>query len=118
MCDFNGFVVPEMIKVRPVVVLAANKRNKELVTVVPLSTTAPAKLEEHHHELSRNPLPDKQHLSCWAKCDMVVTVSLHRLDRYKLGTRDFRTFTISDEDFLEVQRGVVSALSLSAAVNK
>ena len=41
MCDFAGYVLPEMVKVRPVVVIARNRKNRQLVTVVPLSTTAP-----------------------------------------------------------------------------
>lgn len=116
MCDFCGFVEPEMVKTRPVVILAKNKRNSQLVTVVPLSTTAPSLQEDHHHELSTNPLPDKPHISCWAKCDMVVTVSLRRLDRYQIGRREFVVPTISDKDFLEIQRGVVAALSLRSIV--
>jgi len=114
MCDFDGFKEPEMVKIRPVVVLARNKRNSRLVTVVPLSTTAPAVLEDHHHELSTNPLPDKPHVSCWAKCDMVITVSLHRLDRYKIGRRDYIVPQVSESDFIAIRLGVISALSLSA----
>jgi uncharacterized protein YifN (PemK superfamily) len=34
MCDFKGYVVPEMVKVRPVVVVARNRKNRWLVTVV------------------------------------------------------------------------------------
>lgn len=41
MCDFSGFKEPEMVKVRPVVVLAKHKHNARLVTIVPLSTTEP-----------------------------------------------------------------------------
>jgi uncharacterized protein YifN (PemK superfamily) len=60
MCDFKGYVVPEMVKIRPVVVVARNRKNRKLVTVVPLSTTAPDALEDHHHELGANPLPWKR----------------------------------------------------------
>ena len=28
MCDFSGYVVPEMVKVRPVVVIARNRKNR------------------------------------------------------------------------------------------
>ncbi len=83
MYDFAGYIVPEMIKVRLVVVLARNRKNRRLVTVVPLSTTAPSVVEDHHHELATNPLPAKAGVRCWAKCDMVATVSLARLDRVK-----------------------------------
>jgi len=113
MCDFSGFVVPEMVKIRPVVVLARNKENHRLVTVVPLSTTEPQRLTVHHHELSDNPLPDKPHTSCWAKCDMVNTVSVDRLDRYKLGANHFVVPEISQADFDEIRAGVASALGLA-----
>lgn len=48
MCDFSGFQVPEMIKVRPVVVLRKHSQNRQLVTIVPLSTTAPDHMTGHH----------------------------------------------------------------------
>jgi uncharacterized protein YifN (PemK superfamily) len=41
ICDFRGYEVPEMIEVRPVVVIRKHRTNSLLVTVVPLSTTAP-----------------------------------------------------------------------------
>ncbi|HJW23477.1 MAG TPA: type II toxin-antitoxin system PemK/MazF family toxin [Rhodocyclaceae bacterium] len=114
MCDFSGFVVPEMVKTRPVVVIAKHKRNPQLVTVVPLSTTVPTVLEDHHHELSKNPLPDKPHITCWAKCDMVATVSLQRLDRYRIhGTRNYVVPVISEADFQAIRHGVIAALGLS-----
>lgn len=113
MCDFVGFIVPEMIKVRPVVVLARHKHNRQLVTVVPLSTTEPNQLADHHHELSVNPLPDKPHVSCWAKCDMVATVALARLDRYKLGPRQFVVPEVSFADFAAIRAGVAAALQLT-----
>jgi len=112
MCNFSGFVVPEMVKIRPVVVLAKNRENHKLVTVIPLSTTEPHKIESHHHELSVNPLPDNPHVSCWAKCDMVYTVSIDRLDRYRLGANHYVVPEISIEDFTEIRCGVVSALGL------
>jgi uncharacterized protein YifN (PemK superfamily) len=119
MCDFHGFVEPEMVKTRPVVVLARHKRNSRLVTVVPLSTTAPTIQEDHHHELSENPLPDKpNYVSCWAKCDMVVTVSIDRLDRYKMGRRDYVVPIMKDADFQAIREGVVVALELGQLLEK
>jgi len=112
MCDFVGYVVPEMVKVRPVVVVARNRKNRQLVTVVPLSTTAPDKLEDHHHELSANPLPGKGHVTCWAKCDMIATVSLSRLDRYKTAHRTYETPKLPDADFQAIRRAIASALGL------
>jgi len=112
MCNFSGFVIPEMVKIRPVIILARNKKNSKLVSVVPLSTTKPDILEAHHHELSINPLPDKPYTSCWAKCDMVNAVSLNRLDRYKLGQHKFIIPTVSEEDFDKIKTGVANALGL------
>jgi len=113
MCDFSGYVVPEMVKVRPVVVIARNRKNRQLVTVVPLSTTPPDALEDHHHQLAANPLPGRERITCWAKCDMVATVSLVRLDRYKVGRRQFVVPTLPKADFDPICVGVLNALGLT-----
>lgn len=112
MCDFSGFVVPEMVKTRPVVVLSSHRRNSKLVTVVPLSTTKPGLMEDHHHEMQTPPLPDKPHTACWAKCDMIYTVSTHRLDRYKIGPNQFVTPKVDETDFAAIRAAVVAALNL------
>jgi uncharacterized protein YifN (PemK superfamily) len=110
MCDFRGFVAPEMVKTRPVVVIKQHKRNRNLVTVVPLSTTEPTYLEDFHHELERSPLPKAPPgTRVWAKCDMIYTVSLSRLDRYKVG-REYFDLTISPEQFSVIQEAVRKAL--------
>lgn len=114
MCDFSGFVVPEMVKKRPVVVVARNRKNRQLVTIVPLSTTAPDQLEDHHHELVVNPLPGKEHITCWAKCDMIATVSLHRLDRYKAAHRQYVVPVLGDADFAAIKLAITNALGLAA----
>lgn len=116
MCDFSGFVVPEMVKMRPVVVLAKHKHNSQLVTIVPLSTTEPDEIAAHHHEISVCPFPDKPKATrMWAKCDMVYTVSLHRLDRYKMKIPNGRKYIVpalADNDFLSIKRAVIVALGL------
>ena len=113
MCDFKGYVVPEMVKVRPVVVLARNRKNRQLVTVVPLSTTAPTALEDHHHQLAANPLPGKVSVICWAKCDMVATVSLARLDRVKGPGRQYVVPVLPTADFEAIRRAVANGLNLA-----
>jgi len=112
MCDFAGYVAPEMVKVRPVVVLARNRTSRGLVTVVPLSTTAPDKLEYHHHQLATNPLPTKAGVICWAKCDMVATVALARLDRVKGSKRQYMVPKMAAADFEAIKIGVAHALDL------
>jgi uncharacterized protein YifN (PemK superfamily) len=115
-CDFTGHIIPEMVKVRPVVVLATHPDNKQLVTVVPISTTESLPQRAYHHKISENPLPDKTTV-CWAKCDMIATVSLARLDLYQLarlpdGTRQYVTPVVDAADFDEIQKCVKSVLGL------
>jgi len=119
-CDFAGMVVPEMVKKRDVVVIARNKHNSQLVTVVPLSTTAPVRVEDYHHALERNPRPDGDpHTVVWAKCDMLYTVSLARLEFYytrtRRGGRQYVAPTLSPTDQAGVMRGVCAALSIRMA---
>ncbi|MGB6211660.1 MULTISPECIES: type II toxin-antitoxin system PemK/MazF family toxin [Pseudomonas] len=114
ICDFRGYEVPEMIKVRPVVVIRKHKTNSLLVTVVPLSTTAPDRILDHHLEL-------QSHLQgaspvCWAKCDMVATVSLSRLDRIKSrdrhGKRVYVISHLETDEFYAIKVAVRRALGL------
>lgn len=119
MCDFTGFIEPEMIKRRPVVVIARNRLNNKLVTVVPLSTTEPYALQAHHHQLSVNPLPDKQGIQCWAKADMVATISTERMDRVKIKTPAGRQYVmpvVSAFDLAAIRRCVVHALQLKNTI--
>ncbi|MNC18619.1 PemK-like protein [compost metagenome] len=114
ICDFRGYEVPEMVKVRPVVVIRKHRSNRLLVTVVPLSTTAPDCMLEHHLELA-------SHLhgaspTCWAKCDMVATVSLSRLDRIKSrdrqGNRVYVISQLETDEFHAIKVAVRRALGL------
>ncbi|KPG89144.1 hypothetical protein AEQ67_33220 [Pseudomonas sp. RIT-PI-q] len=114
ICDFRGYEVPEMIKVRPVVVIRKHRTNSFLVTVVPLSTTAPDRVLEHHLQLP-------SHLQgaspiCWAKCDMVATVSLSRLDRIKSrdrqGKRVYLISQLETDEFHAIKAAVRRALGL------
>jgi uncharacterized protein YifN (PemK superfamily) len=114
ICDFRGYEVPEMIKVRPVVVIRKHKSNSMLLTVVPLSTTAPDRILDHHLEL-------QSHLQgasavCWAKCDMVATVSLSRLDRIRSrdrqGKRIYVISQLETDEFYAIKVAVRSALGV------
>lgn len=114
ICDFSGFQSPEMIKTRPVVIIRSHPHNQKLVTIVPLSTTAPEPIEAHHVELpSYAPGPPTV---CWAKCDMVYTVSIERLDRWKVktrqGEREYKTYTMEPKHFQLVRAAVLAGLGL------
>ncbi|SEH93558.1 type II toxin-antitoxin system PemK/MazF family toxin [Pseudomonas asplenii] len=114
ICDFSGFVAPEMVKQRPVVILRKHPHNSRLVTVVPLSTTAPEKLCAYHVELPCYLAGDSQ--KSWAKCDMLYTVSIDRLDRIKTksrhGMRQYEIMTMNVEHFTAVKAAVLAGLNL------
>jgi len=119
-CDFAGYIEPEIVKRRPVVVLSVHKRNSKLVAVVPLSTTKPDPVEAHHHRLLQNPLLDKHAGEVWAKCDMVAVVSIERLElvrtgrRLPGGRREYLLPKIGPDQFEAIRKGVVSALGLGS----
>ncbi len=92
-----------MVKIRPVVIVSPRFRHREnLCTVVPLSTTAPDPIAPYHHRLRQTPYPPAAGAEVWAKCDMLATVSLGRLDRVKVKQRDGRrvytTYQVSPAD--------------------
>jgi uncharacterized protein YifN (PemK superfamily) len=93
ICDYStGFVVPEMVKHRPVVVVSGRERNaRGLCTVVPLSTTAPDPIEAWHHCFDVT-IPGWAEGTCWAKCDMLATVGFKRLDKPHTKTRQSRQY--------------------------
>ncbi len=116
MCRFDGFNEPEMVKTRPVVILAKHKHNSKLVTVVPLSTTAPENVCAHHHLLSSNPKPgEDKSKQVWAKCDMIYTLSTDRLELFSIRTRQGRqtvSACVCEADFEAIRDAVRAALSL------
>ena len=106
MCDFNGNQKPEIVKRRPVVVITPNRIYRPgLVTVVPLSTTAPDPITDYHYRLAGNPIPGETK-EVWAKCDLVTTVRFERLDRISVG-RKYSTGQINGDQ--------VRAIRVSAA---
>lgn len=80
-CDYRGFIAPEMVKKRPVIVISKHKHNSRLLGVVPISTTEPVPALEYHIQM--DPVFCEINLSSeksWVKCDMVNVVSLERLN--------------------------------------
>lgn len=118
ICDFErGFVPPEMVKRRPVVVISgADSHWRRLCTVIPLSTTEPDPVQRWHYELSRCPLPDASEFTrVWAKCDMITTVSFDRLDkpyRKTRTSRDYMTIRLPEEDIQGIRAALLRYLPL------
>ena len=115
ICDYStGFVVPEMVKHRPVVVISGRERHaRGLCTVVPLSTTDPVPPEAWHHCLDVS-IPGWATARCWAKCDMLSTVAFARLTKPHTKTRaagrEYHTVRLAPLDLAAVRNAVLRYL--------
>jgi len=121
MCAFPDCLrEPEMIKTRPVVVVTKEHRGRpSLCTVVPLSTTRPDPVLDFHVRIDEQRLPRTlSNHATWAKCDMLYTLNLDRLDRVRggmnrrTGQRIYETGRISVEELAMVRRAIAFALGL------
>lgn len=118
-CDYSNLVMPEMSKVRWVVVISPKFLNRpNLCTVIPLSTTPPKNVEPYHVKLDKDPYPKgKIGAEIWAKCDMLMTVSFYRLTGYwdgKVdGKRNYVSIYVSDDELKRIKKGTLAALGMS-----
>jgi uncharacterized protein YifN (PemK superfamily) len=106
----SEFQPPEMMKSRPIVVVSPRHRSSQLVTVVPLSSAAPTQIEPWHHHVSVGAYPPARG-PIWAKCDMVATVALARLDRVKHAGK-FQSLLMPPADLLGILAGIKAALGI------
>lgn len=121
ICDFNGFIKPEMVKRRPVVIVSPRFRNRNgLCTVVPLSTTPPNPVMAYHYKLKLDePLPSPYNSPFhWVKGDMLATVSFNRLylphtGKDATGQRTYIIKVIEDIDLRNVRECILHGLGLS-----
>jgi uncharacterized protein YifN (PemK superfamily) len=99
VCDFSGFIAPEMIKRRPVVVISPQMSNRpRMCTIVPFSTTEPYPIEAFHYKFEPTPTlpPPYDDPVQWIKCDMIYTVSYDRLSLLANG-RDVNKKRVYDQ---------------------
>lgn len=117
----KGFVPPKMVKKRLAVVISpAIKERGKRVTVVPLSTTAPAPVMPYHCRI-RIPFALPHYWASqdrWVKGDMVNAVSFDRCDLLLLGKdgdgkRLYQTQTLSVELLRNIQSCVRHGLGLA-----
>ena len=121
LCDYaTGFKVPEMVKIRPVIVISPRFRGRAgLSTVVPLSTTPPRPVMPYHCEVEptpRGPAPYDAPTS-WVKADMLATVGHARLKpmhrRVGPGTARKTVYpAITAEELAKVRECVCHALGI------
>jgi len=121
LCNYaTGFIPPEMVKLRPVVIISPRLRRRgNIVTVVPLSTTPPAEPYDYCYKFSLGkPLPPPfDAVDQWAKCDMVAAVALARLDRFRdgrtvAGARRFTTGQVDGVQLRGIRQAVLFGLGL------
>ena len=116
VCDFSGFVVPEMVKKRPVIVISPRLPQRgEIVMLVPISTTPPYRPMPYAVKLSKNHHPDEDDdVACWAKCDMVMNLGRWRLSGFKMGRRRWDYPQATGDDLKAVRQGVIYGLGLGS----
>lgn len=120
-CDFTGFIPPEMIKRRPVVVVSPRLRKRGgLCAVVPLSTTPPNPVCPYHFKLHVTPALPSPYDSAfhWVKADMVYTVAFDRLHllfngKDESGRRKYDVRVVDKADLMKIQACVLHGLGLT-----
>jgi mRNA interferase MazF len=122
-CKYEpGFVKPEMVKRRLVVVISPKISIRPgLCTVVPLSRKQPIPQMSYHCQIRLDPPPPEPwgDLPRWVKGDMVAAVGFHRLDFLRLGRdestdkRIYRYDPIPAEDLRRIRHCVLCSLGLA-----
>ncbi|MDX2113746.1 MAG: type II toxin-antitoxin system PemK/MazF family toxin [Alphaproteobacteria bacterium] len=113
MCDYQtGFVPPEMIKKRRVVVLSPKFiNNRGLCTIAPISTSEPEREYPFHVKIEAgNYSFHSKRQPCWVKCDILSSVSYKRLDRIRIGNQ-FVAPRISHADFERIKAAAIHVVS-------
>jgi len=111
MCDFQGYIEPEIVKIRPVVVIAKHPHNSKLITVVPLSTTKPSEIANFHFEL----ISPIDRLTVWAKCDLIYTISIERINKIKVirgRTKTWEILNVTDTQLNNIKTAVANHLKI------
>lgn len=120
ICDFVNNIGNEINKKRPVIAFTAptvQLRKSKLCHVIPLSTTEPEVIKDYHYKLTNLPKLPPPYLKneCWAKCDLVYTVSYERLltpyfGKGPNGKRNYTPLFINRDDLLQIRKCIMRGL--------
>jgi uncharacterized protein YifN (PemK superfamily) len=115
-CHFGlGFRVPEMTKTRPVLVISPHQRVwTRLCVVVPISSKEPETIEPYHLKLPAGLVPGEKYHQAWIKGDSVMAVADHRLDRLKVGFRQYVAPIVPAQILKEIRRCILHATGMHA----
>lgn len=117
-----------MVKKRPVIVVShkfqTTRPEVSVCTVVPISTVRPTRIERWHHRLAEDSIPvplREMGKESWAKCDLVVSVAFHRLDKVRSaridGVRTWIQHTVTSEDLQSIQRCLLYVLNMQHLID-
>ena len=121
LCNYarGGFVPPEMVKRRPAIVVTPKLAQRDdLCGVLPLSGTIPEHPVSYVVRLELpEPLPEPfDETVWWAKCDVINTVALTRLDLFRVGRdggkREYLRPRLTPEQIREVRTGMLNGFGL------
>lgn len=118
ICDFDDSALgAEMVKRRPVVVVSRHDAHRsQLCCVAALSTTPPQPPKAWHYFMPHLRVTGwSAEQGVWAKCDMLATVSLQRLNKPHVKHRSGRQYishSLADEDMAAVLRCIRSYIGL------
>lgn len=125
-CDFKtGFMPPEMVKRRPVIVISPPiKARARLCTVVCLSTTPPEPELAYHFRLQMpEPVPKHwHHGDVWVKADMIYAVSFQRLSwamlgKGRSGRRLYYRSVVPKDVLAGIQKCILHGIGLGTLTN-
>jgi uncharacterized protein YifN (PemK superfamily) len=113
ICNFEGYVQPEMVKIRRVVVISPMRTFKYVtdatVIVVPLSEVEPWPTLPWHHRIPSGRYAGLR--TCWVKGDLIAHVGLVRLDRVLHG-RVWIVPILHADDLFAVRSAVANAIGI------
>ncbi|MEP0232706.1 MAG: type II toxin-antitoxin system PemK/MazF family toxin [Roseobacter sp.] len=114
VCHFGlGFQRPEMVKTRPVMVISPKVNPwTRLCVVIPISSKAPNPVEGHHYRLPDGIVPGGRYEESWLKGDTLMAVGSHRLDRLKIGFRQYVAPCAPTEVLKEARRCILHATGM------